>query len=94
MKTLIPTVSLGCLLFAGAASANSETFELGKELHDNNCVRCHDSSMYTREESRIDDIDSLRTMVRGCQNNFDLAWFDDEVNAVAHYLNQKYYHFD
>ena len=33
-------------------------------------------------------------MVQGCATNFGLPWFDEEVEAVTAYLNQKYYHFD
>jgi hypothetical protein len=33
-------------------------------------------------------------MVQGCANNFNLPWFDEEVDAVTAYLNHKYYQFE
>jgi len=95
-KTSASVLTAGILsLMAGApATAEDEQYYQGKELHDQNCTRCHDASMYQREESDIDSLDSLRTQVNACQNNFDLQWWDEDVDAVTHYLNEAYYQFE
>ena len=67
--------------------------EQGKQLHNTNCVSCHDTSIYTRENRMIKRYESLKTQVQRCATNLNKPWFDDEVDAVAAYLNANYYLF-
>jgi hypothetical protein len=89
MRTL--SLSLISLLFTLPAWAAD--MENGKQLHAENCVRCHDSSVYTRDPRRVNSLPELGKQVRFCKDNIGLTWFDDEVDDVIYYLNQKYYHF-
>lgn len=98
----IPTGMLSLftgLLLAMPAAAESEISK-GSDLFAANCAACHmvphDEDWFEAraEQGNMSDYDSLRTMVQGCANNFNLPWFDEEVDAVTAYLNQKYYHFD
>ena len=81
------------LLLTTNAFANEE----GKELHDEACVVCHlvvhDDAFYTRENSRIPDLFTLRSQVSRCSSNFSTGWFPEEEQAVVDYLNKKYYHY-
>ena len=65
----------------------------GEELHMENCTGCHGIEMYTRENRKVTSLPELGTRVRFCKNNLGVAWFDDEVNDVIHYLNTEYYKF-
>lgn len=65
----------------------------GNQLHQANCVRCHDGSVYTRENRRVSSLPKLGTQVRTCRDMLGITWFDDEVDDVIVYLNQTYYHF-
>lgn len=67
--------------------------EQGKQLHGAHCVRCHNTSVYTRKNRMIKSYESLKTQVQRCATNLDKPWFDDEVDAVATYLNANYYLF-
>ncbi len=71
----------------------SADFANGKELHEENCVKCHDSSAYTRNPRRVNDLQQLGVQVRACKDNLGITWFDDEVDDVILYLNQQHYHF-
>lgn len=71
----------------------SADFDNGQELHEENCLKCHDSSAYTRSPRRVNDLQQLGVQVRACKDNLGITWFDDEVDDVILYLNQKYYHF-
>jgi cytochrome c2 len=71
----------------------SADFDNGKTLHEENCVKCHDSSAYTRTQRRVNDLKQLGVQVRACKDNLGITWFDDEVDDVILYLNQQYYHF-
>lgn len=66
---------------------------LGKKLHQENCISCHGTEVYTRENRMIGSMDSLITQVNRCNVNLGTGWFDDEVEAVATYLNENYYKF-
>lgn len=68
----------------------------GKVLHDEaNCMKCHESLGYNSEKTIKMKIDSQADLVKAvsfCNNNLNVGWFEDEVEQVADYLNQKYYH--
>ncbi|AHE98891.1 c-type cytochrome [Thioalkalivibrio paradoxus] len=94
--------AVGTLLVATAFAAPSQAgnVELGEELHQENCVTCHvsmvggdGSELYTRHTRNVQSFDSLVTQVNTCNVNLGMGWFDDEVEAVAHYLNENYYQF-
>lgn len=71
----------------------SADYDNGHQLHEDNCLKCHDSSAYTRSPRRVNDLHQLGVQVRACKDNLGITWFDDEVDDVILFLNQKYYHF-
>ena len=75
------------------AEPDATTLEQGKQLHSTNCVSCHNTSVYTRENRMIKRYESLKTQVQRCATNLNKPWFDDEVDAVAAYLNANFYQF-
>lgn len=77
--------------FGGLAQAAD--LAKGGELHESNCLSCHGTEVYTREDRMIGSMDSLVTQVNRCNVNLGTGWFDDEVEAVAEYLNENYYRF-
>jgi cytochrome c553 len=68
--------------------------ESGKTLHNENCVRCHNETQYTRENRIVNSLDELRTRISQCELSAELAWFDEEINDVTAYLNNAFYHFN
>ena len=67
--------------------------EHGQQLHDKNCMKCHDTGVYTREDRRVANQDALVKQVKRCELNLGLQWFDSDVNDVVQYLNQSFYNF-
>lgn len=67
--------------------------EPGKELHESNCIRCHDPQLYLRDARKMKSFDGLQNQVQTCVTNLGLTWFEDEVSAVSNYLNTQYYKF-
>ncbi len=78
-------------LFSSASMASD--FDRGKELHMQSCTGCHDSSVYTRSNRRVQSLSKLGTQVRFCKDNLGITWFDDEVDNVTLFLNKEYYKF-
>ena len=63
-------------------------------MHDTYCIMCHDATVYTRENRIGRDYEGLRAEVKRWQSNMSLNWSEDEVDAVATWLSQRYYGFD
>lgn len=84
------TIIVAASLFMPAHAADIDN---GDELHFEHCTGCHDSSVYTRENRNVQSKARLGTQVRFCRDNLGLTWFDDEVDNVIEFLNQRYYHF-
>lgn len=90
--------TLNILLLAGVASFGSAIVQAadlkaGQTLHDANCQKCHDSSVYSRPDRKITSLEGLRKQVKRCELSQDLTWFDDQTENVVQYLNSSYYKF-
>ncbi len=86
--------AFGILLFVGLGSpAHAGDPALGEKLHQENCVSCHGTEVYTRDDRMVGSMSSLITQVNRCNVNLGTGWFDDEVEAVAAYLGENYYNF-
>ncbi|MEN8177845.1 MAG: cytochrome c [Pseudomonadota bacterium] len=93
MQTFLKLI--GVLTLVGTASGQAADLDLakGKNLVDQNCVRCHDSEVYTRTDRRVTSLPGLDKQVRRCEQMLGLTWFDDDINNVSGHLNQHYYKF-
>ena len=87
------TIGTVLLVAAFGTPAQAGDAAEGKALHQENCVSCHGSEVYTREDRMVESMSSLITQVNRCNVNLDVGWFDDEVESVAEYLNENYYKF-
>jgi mono/diheme cytochrome c family protein len=94
-KARFPAVAGGCVLIAlWTGAAGAADLENGRGLHEQHCVRCHTPALYVREKRLVSDYEALRERVRQCELAVELAWFDEEVDDVAEYLNDIYYRFE
>jgi len=65
----------------------------GQQLHQNNCTRCHDAQVYTRNNRKVTDYAALKNRVTQCDSNLGLGLFPEDVQAITDHLNQLHYHF-
>ena len=92
MNTRIPTFSLLAALCATQALAAKD--ESAQGLFDQHCLRCHETdALFTREDRKIGSFGQLENQVRRCEANLELRWFDEDISAVTHLLNDRFYHF-
>ena len=61
------------------------------QYHDNNCTRCHDSSVYTRENRRVQSYPMLETQVARCDAMLETKLFPDDLALLVDHLNDNYY---
>jgi hypothetical protein len=74
--------------------AHAVDIENGKNLHNENCVRCHQESVYLREDRIVNSFQGLRERISQCELSAELVWFDEEIDDVTAYLNNAFYRFN
>jgi hypothetical protein len=86
-----------CLL---APALNAADSQLGKNLHQENCISCHaamtggdGSVLYTRKDHKVTNVDSLDKQVHRCQSSLGLNWTTTQSQNVQQYLNDSFYHY-
>jgi len=80
------------LLFATTPGRAADTGR-GKALYESRCDKCHDLSVHSRDPRSARTFDHIRAFVARWDRELGAAWTDEEINEVARYLNDKYYHF-
>lgn len=91
------SVLLTLLVLSGnPADADAQTMRdttRGELLYSTHCNACHSSQIHWREKKLATDWTSLQAQVRRWQKFSALGWSDDDIGAVAGYLNALYYHY-
>ena len=95
MRRFIKILLMSCITVL-LCNSNAWSLDIanGKALHDANCLRCHQESMYTRENSIINNYQELRERISQCELGAELTWFDEEIDDVTAYLNDQFYKFN
>ena len=88
-------VIIPSLLALAASNTLAQEVDLaqGEQLVDSHCYDCHGTETYTRKERKVSSRKGLSAQVRVCEQSQNLTWFDEDVENVAEYLNQNFYHF-
>ena len=97
-KSIIRFLSVTVLLFSSsivyAGSADKDKlFEHGNKKHNEHCNKCHTDKVYTRDNRFVKSLDALGRQVVRCKNNTGAPWYEEDTEAVVHFLNEKYYKF-
>lgn len=90
-----PALLAGVLLAAGGASAAYAASDesLGAALYESRCTGCHERSVHSRSPRRAESFEQIRAYVWRWDRYLGGAWQRAEIDAVARYLNERYYHF-
>ena len=94
LKTKTVSALAGVLVFL-SISTNTHAIDIenGEFIHNENCLSCHQPSLYVSDESSISSLKSLKSRVQYCEISNDLTWFEEEVDDVVEYLNVNFYRF-
>jgi mono/diheme cytochrome c family protein len=76
-----------------AQAALSGDSAQGRKLHDANCVRCHSTSVYTRQDRHIKSLDALNERLGACSHAAQVELTDEEQESIVKYLNEQFYEF-
>ncbi|MDQ7954823.1 MAG: hypothetical protein RET84_02890 [Pseudomonadota bacterium] len=77
----------------GPLPAQAQPQSRGELLYATNCIACHTEQVHWRDRKLVRDWNSLAEQVRRWQEAASLGWRDDDILAVALYLNDRYYGF-
>jgi mono/diheme cytochrome c family protein len=80
----------------GFPLANAQTAidtSRGELLYSTHCIACHSAQMHWRDKKVATNWTSLNEEVRRWQRTSGLGWSEEDVTAVASYLNVQFYHF-
>ncbi|MDH5217875.1 MAG: cytochrome c [Gammaproteobacteria bacterium] len=86
-------ITLLLLVFFNNPLFANENLEQGESLLLENCYGCHGEDIYSRPERMIKSYSSLVQRVRFCSLQRNLAWFEEDIEDVAAYLNDEFYRF-
>ena len=75
------------------AGAQQPAPSRGQLLYTTHCIECHTTQMHWRTLHQARDWDSLKAQVRRWQGEARLDWPEQDVDAVARYLNDTIYGF-
>lgn len=92
MKTLFALSLLLTATLAHSAELVLGDAGKGKQLHDRDCVACHDSSVYTRP-NRIKTLSGLEQRVQMCSSMLNKGYTEDDQANIVRFLNDTYYKF-
>jgi len=88
------------LMISASSTSLAASVESGRELHQENCISCHQAKMggdgsgiYTREDRRIDSFEALNNQVRRCKTSLGVPWPEHQIEDVITYLNETFYKF-
>lgn len=88
-RLLVGAAAAALLQVTGAACAQSR----GELLYSTHCVACHTTEVHWRDRRLATDWPSLQAQVRRWQAVAALDWNEDDIEAVARHLNERYYGF-
>lgn len=94
MKKHIFFILFGATISTSAVGYEDPVMQTGKKLHDEKCMNCHDTSVYSRQDHRVKTLQALSNQVNNCMKGPAKAnWTVSETNSVIEYLNNKFYKF-
>lgn len=96
---------IALILLSATGLVRAGDVDRGRELHQENCIRCHASmqggiygadgtGIYVRDNRRIDSLEALYKQVRRCKTSLGVSWPEDQIEDVVTYLNQNFYKFE
>lgn len=93
----ISTILLTGMMLSIPFSLHAADEHPGKEIHDDNCLKCHkgnhDAAFYTRKDRKTPTYKRLHSMVKMCDARMGTKLFDEDMEDITNFLNDTYYKF-
>jgi cytochrome c553 len=92
MKLILITTVMMFLAASANAAVPGDGTE-GKRLHDASCTGCHDTSVYSRKDHRVQSLDALKKQVEDCTHMAQKEFLPAERQNIVKFLNDQFYRF-
>src|SRR3954466_5161830 len=76
----------------GITQIAAADLEHGRKLYEVSCDACHNANVHWRDKSLVDSWPALVHQVNRWQRNANQRWEPADINDVAAYLNERFYH--
>jgi len=76
----------------GTPQIAAADLEHGRKLYEVSCDACHNANVHWRDKRLVDSWPALLHQVDRWQHNSNQRWEATDVNDVAAYLNERFYH--
>ena len=95
MLRFVTAIAIASLFVSAIVAAQGTRTDepRGELLYSTYCISCHTTQVHWRDKRMATDWASLTNQVRRWQSNAGLDLGDEDVTAIARYLNGLYYHF-
>ena len=77
---------------AGVTQIAAADLEHGRKLYEVSCDACHNATVHWRDKRLVDSWPALVHQVDRWQRNSRQQWEASDINDVAAYLNDRFYH--
>jgi len=84
-------ILLSALLTLTATAATAEFEAAG--YHEAQCMKCHGTEVYTRDNRRVNSFGALQRQVAMCDANLGTKLFPEDLDLLVEHLNTNYYRF-
>ena len=92
-QALVAAALLPWALPAPVMAQASDAPSRGQLLYEAHCVQCHTTQVHWREARAARDWPGVRAQVQRWQSQIGEQWPQEDVDAVAQYLNSTIYHY-
>ncbi|MEO5695413.1 MAG: cytochrome c [Usitatibacter sp.] len=86
------TAAAGIVLATPRTADGAEEVR-GRALYESRCTSCHATSVHGRTKRVAADFEQVRAWVARWNRDIPVGWSDAEIDDVAAYLNNTYYHY-
>lgn len=93
LKTVVVAALVSAALCATFPTYAGDA-QRGRALYELGCGECHSQSVHGRAHRVARNMEEIRGWVRRWSEHRHLGWSAAEIDDVATYLNDIYYHFD
>jgi hypothetical protein len=93
MKSILCASLLILLMPSAYAASLPGNSADGKRLYDANCMGCHDTSVFTRNDRLVQSLDALKKQLASCTHMAKKEFSESETQDLLQYLNDQFYHF-
>ncbi len=93
-KTTFPVLLPAFVMAVFSSQATAVDIQAGQAMHDKHCLKCHDTSVYSKDRGNIISLEALRTRVSRCELSQGLKLPADGTENIVQYLNTRFYGFE